>query len=43
MQTRKELFVAILVLSITLASNLAAGFLTGIAVAYILKWERLSL
>ena len=42
MQTRKELFVPILVLSITLASNLAAGFLTGIAVAYILKWKKLS-
>ena len=42
MQTRKDLFVPILVLGITLASNLAAGFLTGIAVAYILKWKRLS-
>ncbi len=42
MQTRKDLFVPILILGITLASNLAAGFLTGIAVAYILKWERLS-
>jgi SulP family sulfate permease len=42
MQTRKDLFVPILVLGATLASNLAAGFLTGIAVAYILKWKRLS-
>ncbi len=42
MQTRKELFVPILVLSTTLASNLAAGFLTGIAVAYILKSKRIS-
>jgi SulP family sulfate permease len=42
MQTRKELFVPILVLGTTLASNLAAGFLTGLAVAYILKWKRLS-
>ena len=42
MQTRKELFVPILVLGITLASNLAAGFLTGIGVAYILEWKRLS-
>jgi len=42
MQTRKDLFVPILILGITLASNLAAGFLTGIAVAYILKWKRLS-
>jgi SulP family sulfate permease len=43
MQTRKELFVPILILGITLASNLAAGFLTGIAVAYILKWKRLTI
>lgn len=42
MQTRKDLFVPILVLGITLASNLAAGFLSGIAVAYVLKWKRLS-
>jgi SulP family sulfate permease len=42
MQTRKELFVPILILGITLASNLAAGFLAGIAVAYLLKWKRLS-
>jgi SulP family sulfate permease len=43
MQTRKDLFVPILVLGTTLASNLAAGFLTGIAVAYLLKWRRLSI
>ena len=43
MQTRKDLFVPILVLGITLASNLAAGFITGIAVAYLLKWKRLSI
>jgi SulP family sulfate permease len=42
MQTRKELFVPILILGITLASNLAAGFLAGIAVAYLLKWKKLS-
>jgi SulP family sulfate permease len=43
MQTRKELFVPILILGTTLASNLAAGFLTGIVVAYILKWKRLTI
>jgi len=42
MQTRKDMFVPILVLGITLASNLAAGFLTGIGAAYILKWKKLS-
>jgi sulfate permease, SulP family len=35
--------VPILVLGITLASNLAAGFLIGIAVAYALKSETLSI
>ena len=42
MQTRKNLFVPILMLGITLASNLAVGFLTGIVLAYLLKWKRLS-
>ncbi|BBO85214.1 sulfate transporter [Desulfosarcina ovata subsp. sediminis] len=42
MQTRKDLFVPVLVLGITLATNLAAGFLIGIAVAYALKSEKLS-
>ena len=39
---RKDLFVSLLILGITLASNLAIGFLAGIAVAYALKSERLS-
>jgi SulP family sulfate permease len=42
MKTRKDLFVPILVLGITLAANLAAGFLVGIAVAYALQSERLT-
>jgi sulfate permease, SulP family len=42
MNTRKELFVPIVVLGITLAANLAAGFLVGIAVAYALKSEKLN-
>ena len=42
MKTRKDLFVALLMLGITLASNLAAGFLAGIVVAYVLKSERLN-
>jgi SulP family sulfate permease len=42
MKTRKDMFVPILVVGITLASNLAAGFLVGIAVAYALKSEKLS-
>ncbi|MFA5716883.1 MAG: molybdate transporter family protein, partial [Desulfobulbaceae bacterium] len=42
MKTRKELFVPILIVGITLASNLAAGFLLGIAAAYALKSKRLN-
>lgn len=43
MRTRKEMFVPILVLGITLASNPAAGFLIGMAVAFALKSETLSI
>ena len=42
MNTRKELFVPILILGITLASNLAAGFLAGIAIALALRSEKLT-
>jgi SulP family sulfate permease len=37
---RKDLFVSLVVLGITLATNLAAGFIAGIAVAYLIKHER---
>jgi len=40
---RKDLFVVLIMLGITLASNLAAGFIVGIAIAYAFKWERLSI
>ena len=40
---RKSLFVALMVLGITLASNLAVGFLTGIALAYALRSDRLTI
>lgn len=43
MDGRKDFFVAVLILGITLASNLAAGFIAGIITAHILKWERLSI
>ncbi len=39
---RKDLFVALVILGITLASNLAVGFVVGIALAYALKSGRLS-
>jgi len=38
---RKDLFVALLMLGITLALNLAVGFAVGIAVAYALKSDKL--
>jgi SulP family sulfate permease len=40
-QGRKELFVVVSILGITLASNLAAGFMAGILLAYLLKSEKL--
>jgi SulP family sulfate permease len=43
MKERKELFVPLMVLGITLASNLAVGFLTGIALAYALCSEKLTI
>ena len=43
LQNRKDLFVVILMLGITLATNLAVGFLVGVAVAWVLKIERLSI
>ena len=39
---RKDYFVAILILGITLASNLAAGFVAGMVIAHLLRWEKLS-
>jgi SulP family sulfate permease len=42
-KTKKDLFVPMMVLGITLASNLAVGFVTGIALAYALKSKRLTI
>ena len=42
MRTRKELFVPIIMVGITLASNLAAGFIAGIVLANLLNWGKLS-
>jgi len=41
LKTRKEFFVLVLIVSITLASNLAAGFIAGIIVSWLLRWEKL--
>ncbi len=42
LNTRKEYFTATLILGITLASNLAAGFIAGMVVAHLLRCEKLS-
>jgi sulfate permease, SulP family len=39
---RKDMFVVLTILGITLAANLAAGFIIGTAIAYGLKFDRLS-
>jgi SulP family sulfate permease len=41
LQSRKDLFVSLLILGLTLAANLAVGFMTGIVAAYVLKSDKL--
>ena len=43
LKERRDLFVALLILGITLASNLAVGFIVGIVFYYILKIEKLKI
>ncbi len=40
---RKDVFIALLIPAITLATNLAAGFLVGIVVAHLLRFKRFSI
>lgn len=42
-KNRKDLFVAVTILGITMASNLAVGFVVGIVLAYVLKSGRLNI
>jgi SulP family sulfate permease len=42
LKKRKDLFVALMILGITLAANLAAGFIIGIAIAYVLKSNKVT-
>ncbi len=39
---RKDYFITTLILGITLASNLAMGFIVGMIIAHLIRWERLS-
>jgi SulP family sulfate permease len=43
MKERKDLFVSLMILGITLASNLAVGFIVGISVAYAFKSGKLTI
>jgi SulP family sulfate permease len=43
LNARKDLFVALMILGITLAANLAVGFVIGTAMAYALKSDRLDI
>ena len=43
LSNRKDYFVILVMLGITLATNLAAGFLVGIGVAWLLKIEKLNI
>ncbi len=43
LESRKDYVVATLMLGVTLASNLAAGFIVGIMVAWLLRWKKLSI
>lgn len=42
LENRKDYFVAMLILGITLAFNLAAAFIAGVFIAHMLKWKRLT-
>jgi len=42
LETRKDYFVATMILGITLASNLATGFIAGMIIAKLLRWKKLS-
>lgn len=43
LKDRKELFVSLAMLGITLATNLAAGFIAGLMIAYLLKSNRMNI
>ena len=43
LDSRRDYFVATLILGVTLASNLAAGFVVGMIIAQILRWKKLSI
>lgn len=40
---KKDLFVVVVILGITLASNLGVGVMAGFGIAYLLKWEKVKI
>ena len=42
LESRKDYFVATMVLGVTLATNLAVGFMAGMVIGQLLRWEKLS-
>lgn len=42
MQKRSEMFIALTMVGIALATNLAVGFLAGLFLAFVLRWRRLN-
>lgn len=42
LKTRKDLFIALIMLGITMASNLAAGFVSGLVIAWIVRSDKVS-
>jgi sulfate permease, SulP family len=42
LNNRKNYFVATLILGVTLAANLAWGFIVGMIVAHLVRWEKLT-
>ena len=40
---RKDLFVVVMILGITLATNLGVGVMAGLGLAYLLKWEKVKI
>lgn len=43
LEGRREFFIAVFILGITLAGNLAAGFIAGLVAAHLLRWKKLSI
>lgn len=43
LSTRSELFIALAMLGVTLATNLAVGFVVGLALSMVLRWQKIEI